>query len=67
MEPQPAGLTHFHVKTPTPHGPAELEMSEPDHWRLIVPEGTAALFRGKTLESGTHELVLQKEERSGAV
>ena len=67
VEPQPAGLTHFHVKTPTPHGPAELEMSEPDHWKIVVPEGTSALFRGKTLESGTHELVLQKEERSGAV
>ena len=56
VDPQPGSLTHFRARTPTPHGPVELEMPAPGRFRLSVPEGTTALFRGKQLGQGTHEL-----------
>ena len=56
VDPQPGGLTHFRLKTPTPHGPVTLEMSAPGKYRLSVPEGTSAVFEGRTLGAGTHEL-----------
>ena len=47
VDPQPASLTHFKVKTPTPHGPILLEMTSPGEYHLTMPEGTTAVFEGK--------------------
>ena len=56
VDPQPAGLTHFQVKTPTPHGAILLEMPKPGQYHLTVPEGTEAVFSGKVLPAGSHSL-----------
>lgn len=57
VDPQPAGLNHFELRTPTPNGPVLLRMESPERYVLTVPDGTAALFRGKSLPPGTHELL----------
>lgn len=56
VDPQPGSLAYFKVKTPTPHGAVLLEMSSPGKYRLTVPEGTEALFKGKTFAPGAYEI-----------
>lgn len=57
VDPQPAGLNHFELRTPSPNGPVLLRMESPERYVLTVPDGTAALFRGKSLPPGTHVLL----------
>ena len=56
VDPQPGSLTHFEVKTPTPHGAIRLEMPESGRYQLTVPEGTTAVFQGQEYPAGKHEL-----------
>ena len=56
VDPQPGPLTSFRVKTPTPHGPAVLETSGQGTYRLTVPDGTEAVYRGRTFAAGEHTL-----------
>ncbi|MBO4303767.1 MAG: hypothetical protein J6A21_04220, partial [Lentisphaeria bacterium] len=56
VDPQPGTLKTFRVKTPTPHGPIQLELKENGRYSLSVPPGTTALFRGRELSEGTHDL-----------
>lgn len=55
VDPKPGALTHFKLKTPTLHGPVELEMTEPGHYRLSVPDHSEASFCGKKVQAGIHE------------
>jgi len=54
VDPQPATLEHFKVKTPTPHGAIELEMTQPNRYILTVPQGTCALCNGQEFPAGIH-------------
>ncbi|MBQ9336442.1 MAG: hypothetical protein IJS14_03975 [Lentisphaeria bacterium] len=56
VDPQPGPLGRFRVKTPTPCGPVLLEMDGPGHYRLTVPEGTEAVYRGRIFAAGEHTL-----------
>lgn len=47
IDPQPGSLTYFKLKTPSPHGSIELEMTEPGQFRLSVPDGTSAIFANR--------------------
>jgi len=55
VDPKPGALTHFKLKTPTLHGPVKLEMTEPGHYRLSVPDHSEASFGGKKVQAGIHE------------
>ncbi|MBR7103541.1 MAG: hypothetical protein IKC65_01220 [Lentisphaeria bacterium] len=54
FDPQPGYLEKFICRHPTLHGPVEIEW---DNGRgvITVPEGTAAVFKGKNLPSGRHD------------
>lgn len=56
VAPQPAGLQHFKLKTPTPHGAILLEMTSPGIYNLTVPQNTCAVFNGREYPAGEHQL-----------
>ena len=56
VDPQPAGLEYFKLKTPTPHGAIELEFSGSGKYTLTVPDNTTAVYCNKEYTSGTHQL-----------
>ncbi|MBO4631804.1 MAG: hypothetical protein J5858_07765 [Lentisphaeria bacterium] len=56
VAPQPGSLTHFQVKTPTPHGAIHLKMFRRGSFELTVPEGTEAVFQRNPLPPGIHVL-----------
>ena len=54
VEPQPASLAYFKVKTPTPRGGITLEMSSPGKYTLTVPPESCAVFKGREYSCGCH-------------
>ena len=66
--PQATGVRWAEGRVPTPHGPVEVDWSQPESGAplagtLVVPEGTAALCPdGSRLAPGRHELRIAPEE-----
>ena len=59
VDPRPGPLTGFFLRTPTPSGSVELEMREPGRYRLLVPEGTRAVYGTRIFSAGVHHLQRQ--------
>jgi hypothetical protein len=57
VDPQPAGLTHFKAKTPTPYGAITLQLEPDGTYKLNVPENTCAICRGRKYAPGYHVIV----------
>ena len=55
VDPRPGTLESFTLRHPTIHGEIKLLWSK-EKKVLTVPENTQALYKGKTLPPGTHEL-----------
>ncbi len=55
LDPQPGYLKSFFCRKPTLQGAVEVEWSN-GLGTVIVPDGTAAIYNGRTLSSGKHDL-----------
>ncbi len=60
VDPRPGTVTDFALRHPTPHGAVELVLEAGQHLKLVVPDGTEAVFRNRVLPAGTHQLTLEK-------
>ncbi len=55
IHPQIASLEYISMRQPTIHGPVTLEISN-GKTSITVPEGTKAVFQGKTFPAGSHTI-----------
>ncbi|MDD3694399.1 MAG: hypothetical protein PHG44_00345 [Lentisphaeria bacterium] len=58
LDPQPGPLREFQLRLPSRHGQVELQVRDKKAY-LQVPSGSTAVYRGRELEPGSHELDLR--------